>query len=109
MKDINSFRCICLYMASTNPKKVSRATSEDLKIGAAIEKREHKWASPQVAKKIAADHIKEDPTYYTGNCGGKESATVNIRIKQIRPKKKVPPPPPSNAPDWIQPNYRIWG
>lgn len=90
-------------------KKVSRATSEDLKIGTMIEKKEHAWASPQVAKKIASDHLKEDPAYYTGGCGGNEKATVNIRIKQIRPKKKVPPPPPSNAPDWIRPNYRIWG
>lgn len=90
-------------------KNVSRATSEDLKIGTMIERKEHTWASPRVAKKIAADHIKKDPNYYSGGWGGKENATVNIRIKQIRPKKKVPPPPPSNAPDWIQPNYRIWG
>jgi len=81
-------------MAVTS-KKVSRATSEDLKIGTAMEKREHKWASPEVAKKIASDHLKEDPAYYTGNCGGKENATVNIKIRQIRPKKKVPPPPPT--------------
>jgi len=94
---------------SKNLKKVSRATSEDLKIGMMVEKKEHKWASPQTAKKIASDHLKEDPGYYTGNCGGKENATVNIRIKQVRPKKKVPSPPPSNAPEWIQPNYRIWG
>ena len=96
-------------MAVTS-KKVSRATSEDLKIGEMVEKQEHKWASPQVAKKIAADHLRKDPSYYTGNCGGgTEKATVNIKIRQVRPQKKVPPPPPSNAPDWIQPNYRLWG
>ena len=94
-------------MAGREVPRVSRANAETIKAGTIVEQKEHPWASKQTARKIAADHIRENPDAYTGNCG--ENKTVTVRIKQIRPKKKVPPPPPSNAPDWIQPSYRLWG
>jgi hypothetical protein len=107
MEDINTFYKLYRYMAEVR-KQVSKATSENIKIGTLVEKAEHPWASKQTARKIASDHVKENPNYYTRGQGG-ETATVNVRIKQIRPKKKVPPPPPSNAPEWINPGFRIWG
>lgn len=88
-------------------KKVTRVTSKDLQIGSAVEQREHKWASPEIARKIAKDHLKENPNAYSGNCSSNQ--TVTVKVKAVRPKKKVPPPPPSNAPPFLQSNYRIWG
>ena len=87
--------------------KVSRARAENMKIGTVVEKHEHRWATKPEVKRIVSDHLRENPEYYTkGSCSDQ---TVTVKIKQIRPKKKVPPPPPPNAPEWIGAQYRLYG
>jgi hypothetical protein len=56
--------------------------SSRLRIGAKIERKEHPWASEKVAEKIAADHIKEDPTAYV-----KEARATLKPIHKVKPAK----------------------
>ncbi len=87
--------------------EVPRAKSDDLKIGTLIEKSEHKWASPATARKIARDHLKENPRYYTSK--GDASTDVNLVLQQNvkavarrKTKKKSVAPQQSARPSWIK-------
>lgn len=95
-------------MAERTVPKVKRATAEDIRIGAMIEKKEHKWMTEEEARRVAKDHLRENPQAYTPQASTSTS-NVNIRIKQVKPKKPVPPPPPSNAPGWMPKNMRLFG
>jgi hypothetical protein len=89
---------------------IHKVRKEDLQVGAIIEKEEHPWASERTAKRIARDHLQENPKAYSGgggkSCGPeKESIIVlnqNIKVKTQKPKKK--PLPPQQAPVW-----QTWG
>ena len=90
---------------------VHKVRKEDLQVGAIIEKEEHPWASDRTAKRIARDHLQENPKAYTGGKAGKscgpekESIIVlnqNIKVKTQKPKKKLIPPPQ-------RPAWQTWG
>ena len=87
---------------------VSRIRSEDLEIGSMIEKREHPWASKSTARKIARDHLEDNPKAYSGNKTGgvSENTTVvlnqNVKAVPAKKKKKVPKQQKSQWPWWIQ-------
>jgi hypothetical protein len=53
-----------------------------LKRGTRIERKEHPWASKKVAQRIAADHIKEDPTAYVS-----EAKATLKPIHKVKPAK----------------------
>jgi hypothetical protein len=46
------------------PKDEEKPDSECLRRGQKIEEKEHPWAGPMVARRIAEDHLAEDPEYY---------------------------------------------
>ena len=93
--------------------KVHRVNSEDLKVGAVVEQREHPWASPRTAKRIARDHLKESPSYYS--MGGGKGQDVNVtlaqNVKAIAPrtKKKQMPQSKDTGPTWIPRGMRLYG
>lgn len=51
-------------MIIKNPSVENVVSKRELEIGTRIEHKEHKFSIP-VSRKIAHDHIKEFPTYYT--------------------------------------------
>jgi len=88
---------------------VHKVRKEDLQVGAIVEREEHPWASERTARRIAKDHLQENPKAYAGggkNCGSeKESIIVlnqNIKVKTQKPKKKPLPPPQ-------RPAWQTWG
>ena len=44
---------------------VHQINKNDLKVGQQIEQSEHPWAGPRTARKIAADHLRENPKAYS--------------------------------------------
>ena len=83
--------------------KVHKVDPDQIKTGTAIEKAEHPWASTATAKKIAQDHIRENPKAYTGsgNKGGANAGgggTIVIINEKVHvsstPKKTKPKPEP---------------
>ena len=94
---------------------VHRIKLSDLKTGEQVEKAEHPWASRTVARKLASDHLRENPKAYSGGEGcssdKKEVVIVNMNAKFVPPrkKKKPEPQPVSNAPEWIPVSARLWG
>jgi|FreactcultureFD7_1027221.scaffolds.fasta_scaffold13648_2 hypothetical protein len=91
--------------------KVHRVNSEQIKTGTAIEQAEHPWASKTTARKIAEDHLRQNPQEYkagnkTGSHGG--GGTIVIINEKVHisstPKKKKPPVPLQQAPAW-----QTWG
>ena len=89
---------------------VHQINKNDLKVGQQIEQSEHPWAGPRTARKIAADHLRENPKAYSAGkknsgCGETKDILIlnqNIKVKTTRPKKKVPLPPPLPA-------WQTWG
>ena len=92
---------------------VHRVSAKDLSVGEQVEKSEHPWASRSVARKIAQDHLRENPnSYKSGKSeGGREVVILNMNAKFVPPRKKKPPAPQpqSNAPGWIPQSARLWG
>lgn len=102
-----------LLMSKEIPK-VHRVKTDDLKVGATIEKAEHPWASERTAKKIARDHLQKDPKAYESGSGGNTEVTLtlnqNVRVKPAKPKKKVQPKQQvQGGPSWIPSNLRFYG
>lgn len=95
--------------------RVHRIKATDLATGAKVERSEHPWASPKVAKQIAKDHLSEDSEYYKSGCkreGGRESVVIlnqNVKATMPRKKKKVEPKPVDTGPGWIPMQYRMYG
>jgi hypothetical protein len=92
--------------------KVHRVKTDDLKVGAIIEKAEHPWASDRTAKKIARDHLQDNPNAYKSGGGGTEvtlTLNQNVKVKPAKPKKKVPPKQVDTGPSWIPNNLRFYG
>lgn len=101
------------YLMAEIPK-VHRVNADDLKVGAVVEQREHPWASPRTAKRIARDHLKESPGYYSMGGGGKGqdvNVTLAQNVKAIAPrkKKKQMPQPKDTGPSWIPRGMRLYG
>ena len=48
---------------------VHRVSAKDLSVGEQVEKSEHPWASRSVARKIAQDHLRENPKAYSSGKG----------------------------------------
>jgi hypothetical protein len=94
---------------------VHRISQKDLAVGEQVEKSEHPWASRTVARKIAQDHLKENPNAYSSgkkcSSDSKDVVIVNMNAKFVPPrkKKKPEPQPVSNAPGWIPQSARLWG
>ena len=94
---------------------VHRVSAKDLSVGEQVEKSEHPWASRSVARKIAQDHLRENPKAYSSGKGGssdsREVVILNMNAKFVPPRKKKPPAPQpvSNAPGWIPQSARLWG
>lgn len=95
---------------------VSRVKPDDLKVGEQVERSEHPWASRTVARKIAHDHLQENPrAYSSGNKqAGREVVILNqnVRVVPPRKKKKVVPQDEqqqSNGLAWLPMNLRMWG
>ena len=92
---------------------VHRVSAKDLSVGEQVEKSEHPWASRAVARKLAKDHLAQNPKAYTGGKseGGREVVILNQNVRVIPPRKKKPPAPQpqSNAPGWIPQSARFWG
>ncbi len=83
--------------------KVERVNANDVKRGAMVEKAEHPWTTPTQAKRIARDHLKENPRYYgnTQNGSHPDSAgsvvILNQNVKAVPPRKhRKPQPKPFN-------------
>lgn len=96
--------------------RVRRIKSTDLALGTKVEKSEHPWASPKVAKQIARDHLSSDDEYYKSGgkeCGSRRESVVilnqNVRAQMPRKKKKVEPQPVDTGPTWIPSQYRMYG
>lgn len=92
---------------------VHKVKASDLEVGEQVEKSEHPWASRAVARKIASDHLKENPSAYSKS-GKEEERTVvilnqNVKATMPRKKKKPPAPPQPTGPGWIPQNLRMWG
>ena len=67
-----------------------RIKRTDLAAGAKLEKREHPWASEHTARRIARDHLREHPRYYTVNpVAEKMMVSQEKKIKPIRKKRQV--------------------
>ena len=91
--------------------KVHRVKSTELQTGASIEKSEHPWMSDRMSRKVAKDHLRENPDAYKDRDSGKRVIVVlnqNMKVKTQGQKKKVPPPP-SNSPSWLPKNMRLYG
>jgi hypothetical protein len=93
---------------------VHKVKPSDLKVGEQVEKSEHPWASRATARKIAADHLKENPHAYSHGSKTSEGRDVvilnqNVRVIPPRKKKKPVEQPVSNAPGWIPESARLWG
>jgi hypothetical protein len=94
-------------------EKVHRVRASALEVGEKVERSEHPWASPKVARQIARDHLERNPNEYSG--GGKdEERTVvilnqNVKAVPARKKKKVQPRQEPSGPGWIPQNLRMWG
>ena len=86
--------------------KIHRVSREDLEIGQLVERKEHPWASPSTARKIAADHLRQNPQAYSngGGCGGSNDINLNQKISVRPARKKTPPVPKPQAPAW-----QTWG
>jgi hypothetical protein len=93
--------------------KVHRVNSEQIKTGTAIEHAEHPSLSKATARTIAMDHIKQNPSSYTGNNkkgganagGGGTIVIINEKVHiSSTPKKKKEPKPVRQAPAW-----QTWG
>ena len=88
--------------------KVHRVKADDLKVGQVVEQREHPWASPRTARKIARDHLQENPKAYSnmGQCGGGSDVNVtlaqNVKAMPLRKKKKPAQAPANKMPSWIR-------
>ena len=94
---------------------VHRVKPDDLKVGEQVEKSEHPWASRTVARKIAQDHLNENPHAYShGNKqAGREVVILNQNVRVVPPRKKKKPvqqdEQQSSGPGWIPQNLRMWG
>lgn len=92
---------------------VHKVKASDLKTGEQVERSEHPWASRATARKIASDHLRENPSAYShGNKHeGREVVILNQNVKVMPPRKKKPPSPPPqpSGPGWIPQNLRMWG
>jgi hypothetical protein len=79
------------------PKPKYTVHQKDLKKGAKMEAKEHPWASPTRARRIARDHLEgEGPGYYRADKVN-EQVIQNINRKMgarpIRRKRPAPPNP----------------
>jgi hypothetical protein len=96
-----------------NVPKVHRVKTEDLKVGATIEKAEHPWMSERTAKRTAKDHLQDNPNAYKSGEKGTTEVTMvlnqNVKVKPAKPKKKAPPKQVSTGPSWIPGNLRFYG
>ena len=96
-----------------NVQKVHRIRATDLATGTKIEKSEHPWAGKETAKRIAKDHLAEDPNYYGGGSEGNAKSVVilNQNVKATTPRKKKAPPKQQvqGGPSWIPNNLRFYG
>ena len=95
-------------------EKVHRVKASDLSVGEKVERSEHPWASPRVARSIARDHLRENPNAYSGGGSNEREVVVvlNQNVKAIPPRKKKKLPqrePQSSGPGWIPGNLRMWG
>jgi hypothetical protein len=96
-------------------ENVHRVKASDLKVGEQVEKSEHPWASRSTARKIAADHLRENPKAYVSgkshDGATREVVILNQNVRVIPPRKKKKPveQPVSNAPGWIPQSARLWG
>lgn len=95
---------------------VHRISKDDLKTGTNIERSEHPWASPTVARRLAEDHLRQNPSAYkSGSCEGGGERTVvvlnqNVKAQMPRKKRKVEQQQQQpSGPGWIPQNLRMWG
>ena len=96
-------------------EKVHRVKASDLSVGEKVERSEHPWASPRVARSIARDHLQKNPQAYSKGDGSGEREIIvvlnqNVKAMPPRKKKKLPPrEPQSSGPGWIPQQMRMWG
>ena len=95
-------------------EKVHKVKASDLSVGEKVEKSEHPWASPRVARSIARDHLQQNPNAYSGGGSNEREVVVvlnqNVKAMPLRKKKKMPPrEQQSTGPGWIPGNLRMWG
>lgn len=85
--------------------KVHRVHAADLKVGEAVERKEHPSLGAQTVRRVARDHLQTNPNYYSGGSRGGEGTTVvfnqNVKAIPTRKKKKVAQPK-STMPEWIR-------
>lgn len=96
-------------------EKTHRVSRDDLAVGEKVERSEHPWASPRVARNIARDHLQRDPGAYSSKGAREEKEIVvvlNQNVKAVpahKRRKVVQKQPQSSGPAWIPQNMRMWG
>lgn len=97
-----------------SPIMVERIKASDLRVGEQVEKSEHPWASRATARKIAQDHLRENPGAYKNGSktASREVVILNQNVRVIPPRKKrkvEQQQPQPSGPGWIPPELRMWG
>jgi hypothetical protein len=93
--------------------KTERVKAADLKVGIAVERREHPTLPDRTLAVIARDHIIRDKNAYStvGGNGSETTIVLNQKVRAVVPRRKKPvqKQQQDTGPGWIPAEMRIWG
>ena len=85
-----------------------RVSRKDLEKGAKVEQKEHPWASPTRARRIARDHLQQHgpAAYRAEKIVDRVVENVNKKLHAHPIRRRIPPRPVTPRPDDPFWNYR---